>query len=469
MKRPSPPWRFPTLDPRLRRLGPFLALALAVLPAAWPYFAAGVPRTNDVFHHLYRTVALDRMVRAGSLWPRWSPDLVAGHGYPVFSFFPSLSHLGVELLHLAGLELTTAYRVAVVTHFALAAWFAYSLARDLFGSAGGWVGAVAYAYSPYLLYDAHVRGSLPETLALALLPLLFLALRWAIQRDGRWVVVCGLTFAALILSHPAVTFQLAVPVGLFLVWLGWSEGWRDLWKPVAGLVLGGLAAAFYWLPMFAEIQYVQSGEAVARGFNYRDYFLTLRQMLSWPRLPVDPALVNPPVVRSLPQVTLALAALLLLWRWRRLSHAVRRQVGLWGALLALGVVLASPLSRPLWDHFPPLQLTLTPFRYLGMPRLAVGPFLAVALPLTFTASPATGSVLGPFRVSFTPVRLPAATAAALLPVSAASAVVVGTISPAPRANTPVVAITVRRIATSPVCVDVGGCPLQPRSLQYRQP
>ena len=100
---------------------------------------------------------------------------------------------------------------------------------------------------------------------------------------------------------------------------------------------------------------------------------------------------------------------------------------------------------------------------------ATGCFLSVALPLTVTGSPATGSVFGPLRVSFTPVRLPVSTAAVVMSVSAASAAVAGTISPVPSASTPVVAISVRRIVDPPqVSVSVAALP-QPRSLHYRQP
>ena len=38
---------------------------------------------------------------------------------------------------------------------------------------------MANLYSPHVLYDNYVRGSLPESLALALLPLALFYLRWA--------------------------------------------------------------------------------------------------------------------------------------------------------------------------------------------------------------------------------------------------------------------------------------------------
>ncbi len=355
----------------------FIALALAIIPAAWPYFGSGLPRTNDALPHLYRALALDRLVRTGILWPRWSPDLVHGYGYPVFNFFPPLSHYLVVLYNLAGLPLTTAYRVAVLTHFVLAAWFAYLLSRDLFGPAGGWVAALAYTYSPYLLYDAHVRGGLPESQALAFLPLLFLALRRATLHGGRWIAVSALAFAAAFLSHFPIAFQFLIPIGLLLVWLGWYAGWRHLCKPLTGLAMGILVTAFFWLPTLAEVQYVRSDISISQGYSYLKSFLTLRDLLAWPRLPADPALVNPPVVRSLPQVALILAALILPWRWRHLSRTARRQVGLWLGMLLVCTFLVTPLSRPIWDTLPLLNLTLYPWRFLG-PVSLCGALLAAA-------------------------------------------------------------------------------------------
>ncbi len=361
-----------------KRCLPFLALALAVLPAASPYFGAGLPRTNDALTHLYRALALERLVRVGTLWPRWSPDLVHGYGYPVFNFFPVLSHYLVVLYHLAGLSLTTAYRATVLTHFVLAAWFAYLLARDLFGPSGGWAGALAYVYSPYLLYDAHVRGSLQENQALALLPLLLFALRRAHLRGGRWLAASAVVFAATLLSHHGLTFQTLIPIALFLAWLGWHEGWRNLWKPLAGLALGVLVSACFSLPALAEAQYVQSDVAISRGYGYQGNFLTLGQMLAWPRLPADPALVNPPVVRALPQVVLLLAAVLLVSCWRRLERATRWQVGLWLSLFVVCTALITPLAHPLWDALPLLQLTFYPWRLLGPATLAGALLLAAA-------------------------------------------------------------------------------------------
>lgn len=378
-----------TIRRTLRSIAPFVALTLAVLPAAWPYFGEGFPRTNDALPHLYRSLALSRLVRQGVLWPRWSPDLAHGYGYPVFNFMPSLAHYLVALYHFLGLPLTLAYRVTVTTHFVLAAWFAYLLGRDLLdrencNSTGaqreicGWIAAVAYVYSPYFLYDTHVRGSLQETQALALLPLLFFALRRAALRGGRWVAISALTFTLFFLSHIALAFQSLIPLGIFLLALGFSPRRRQMSRPIVGLGLGVLLTTFFWLPVLTESAYIQSATAIARGYPFAENFLTIRELFAWPRLPADPALVNPPVVRPLPQIALALVALILPFRWRRLTPTARRQIGLWLSILGVCAILITPISRFFWDTLPLIKLTQFPWRLLGPASLSSACLVATA-------------------------------------------------------------------------------------------
>lgn len=359
-----------------------LALGVAALPAASPYlFGEGLPRTNDALPHLYRVVALDRLVRAGQLWPRWSPDLVHGYGYPVFNFFPALSHWVVEILHLLGLELLTAFRLAIYLHFWLAAAGAYFLGRACFGSAAGWVAAIAFVYSPYFLYDAHVRGSLPETQALAFFPWFLLALWRSSQGERRWVVIAAGLFAAMFLSHYPLTFQILLLTGPWLLALAWRHGWRVLAGPAAGLALGVLLTAFFWLPALLEIGDTQAATSIGRGYGFAENFLSLRQMLAWPHLPADPALLNPPVVRALPVAAMLLAGAGLLWSWRAIHGESRRQLTTWLALLLLSLWLVTPSSRLVWENVPLLAETLYPWRLLGFASLAGAILLALAVEL----------------------------------------------------------------------------------------
>jgi len=389
----------------IRRLQPYLLLTLFALPAVWPFTHPGLPRTNDNLPHLYRVVELDRLVQAGVLFPRWAPDLVHGYGYPVFNFFPYLSHYVAEVYHLLGFSFLTAFKAAYVTALLCAAWFAYRLGREYFGETAGLIAGVAYLYSPYLLYNAHIRGALPEITALAILPLTMLYLHRAAWGDRRSVAWAGMALAAFVFAHNAVGLQimpLLLVYTLFetvtrsaLFTVG-SDGRLEMgrWKLKFGIwdflfaiipfLLGGLLSAFYWLPSLTEIKYVQFSNATANSSMwYFTHFTPLRELLALPRLPVDPDLLNPPVVHSLPLAALVFATVSLL----RLPFSPTPKLpGLFFAALALlTTFLVLPASRPVWDALPLLRLTLYPWRLLGLVTL----LLAVLAGSLFAGYPTT--------------------------------------------------------------------------------
>src|SRR5207237_5356853 len=89
---------------------------------------------------------------------------------------------------------------------------AYLLGRDLFGRWPGVVAGILFGSLPYLLIDLYVRGAVAETLGLALLPLVALALRRAaLAPSRRRLALAGLLVGLLALGHN-ITSLLALPV-----------------------------------------------------------------------------------------------------------------------------------------------------------------------------------------------------------------------------------------------------------------
>ncbi len=370
----------------IHRLRPYFLLALLALPALWPFTHLGLPRTNDNLPHLYRVVELDRLVREGVLFPRWAPDLVHGYGYPVFNFFPYLGHYLAEIFHLLGLNFLTAFKAASVLVLLCTAWFAFRLGREYFGEAAGLVTGTAYLYSPFILYDTHIRGSLPELLALALLPLALLYLRQAAHGSRRAVVWAGASLAACLFSHHGVTLQ-AMPFlvlyGLFEYTLGkrfshWRSGrLRRIWDLsclILPFVIALLLSAFFWLPALVEARYVQTERGTLNSaMIYTNQFFSSGEFLALPRLPVDPDLLNPPVRHSLPQAALVLSmiGLIVLFLRPRSAAPLLPSLVFFAVAALLATSLMLPPSRPLWDNAPLLRLTLFPWRLLGLISLFV--------------------------------------------------------------------------------------------------
>ena len=101
-----------------RVLWPYLALAVLASAAAIPLIRDSFPCTDDLSFHLYRAVELGSLVRLGHFFPRWSPHMALGYGYPFYDFYAPLSSYGLVLLNFAGL----AYPTALKLGFVLAIW-----------------------------------------------------------------------------------------------------------------------------------------------------------------------------------------------------------------------------------------------------------------------------------------------------------------------------------------------------------
>jgi len=361
-----------------------LLMGLLGLLAVQPLLKPSMTCSDDGGHYLCRFVELDHCLRQGAPWPRWTPDLVYGYGYPLFNFFPPLSFYPAELFHLLGLSFAQAWNAALALYILLAGMTMYLLVKDLFGKTAAWVAAVAYMYAPYQLYNALNRGNLGESLALPLLPLIFWAFRRLLIRGRiRYLVLSALVYAALVLTHNVISLLLT-PFLLFYVgalWLLKRRTPRSLLLIGATLLLAlGLSACF-WLPAFFEKQWVKIHLAFTpAGMNYRYNFLSLGELLS-PPSPVHTSLMNPAPPRSLGLVQLALA-LLAMAGWWSFKDKEERFTVLFFSLVLIGLIfMVLPQSVAVWDRLPLLEYVQFPFRFLGIASLAAALLAGAAVQL----------------------------------------------------------------------------------------
>jgi hypothetical protein len=296
-----------------------VGLVLALIPALVFLLPAGYFASSDGMIHLYRLFELDRAIGEGVFFPRWFPFSAYGYGLPVLNYYPPLVYYLAEVFHLLGAGYIAAIKLTIATSFALAAFSMFLFARAWLNDGAAFVAAIAYAYSPYLLSDAYVRGNFPEMLAMSLLPLaLYSVVRLSslcfaqgkppssVLRPPSFVLRLSsfvLISAAIILSHHLTAMQF---VGLLVVYAGFLfvvGDWRleigdgavvgprssvlgprssvpllraslrlssfvprlssfilRLSPFVLGLAVALALAAFYWVPALAELNlvYVES-------------------------------------------------------------------------------------------------------------------------------------------------------------------------------------------------------------------
>ncbi len=256
-----------TVDPGL-----LVTLLLASL-AAWPFLVrASLPTFTDAEMHAYRTYEIIAAWAAGVPYPRWAPDLFYGFGYPVFNYYSPLSYyLGAGYGSVVGGAAVGVKFVLVLSAYVGAVGM-YLFVRDRWGALAGVVSAAAFSFAPYVVYiDPHARGDAPETLAIALAPLML----WAFARLRRTVSPGDVVLAAVLLAAMITAHNLMALIffGMLVAWLAWDVVFGHMFlgawvmsdqlstaavrRPVmvalcAAVGLGLALSAFMWLPAVLE-------------------------------------------------------------------------------------------------------------------------------------------------------------------------------------------------------------------------
>ncbi|MBU0703971.1 MAG: hypothetical protein KKC18_08920, partial [Chloroflexi bacterium] len=388
---------------RLRVLTPFLSVVALSLAAIKPWFRLQAVCSDDLSLHLLRVIQLESLLRQGVLFSRWSPDMVFGYGCPLFSVFTPLSYYVAVALSLTGIGVQSALLLTFALAILGAGLAAYWLARSHFSPRSALVVAVAYAYAPYLGFDAFFRGNLAETLAWVFPPLAMGAIGRLAQRGGRrYLVGVALAFAAVMVTHNvfALAFgPLLAAYGLVAVFTLSPVPSRRHRLAVTGaaLLLGMGMAAFFWLPALIERAYVHMDRLLLPpDFIYWSNFIDLRELLALPRV-VHPDLLNPSPPRGLGllPVLLGLPAIVGLCRFR---DRPRRALILFFAIsLAAYGWLTLPSSRIVWDNMPLLKYTHFPWRLLGPAALCLAMLTGAAAELLPTSR--RGSLLTAIAIS----------------------------------------------------------------------
>ncbi len=344
-----------------------LVLFLLALPAFSVFLTYGSPETADGKLHVLRVALLDGQLRDGWLLPRWLPDLVFGHGYPIFNFYGPGSYYLAELLHLAGLGFEAAVLVTSCVLILLAGTGMYLFARELFGTRQqlpALVAGTAYMYAPYFLSNIYMRGALPEATAQMLLPWVFWPLvRMMASRDPlRYAVPVALPLAAVALAHN-LTLLFVAPIWLALAALLWLQYGRS--RAAAGAVVASGAVAlgitaFFWLPVLAEYGYLTDRTYATVAGALGGHLWTLANFLDRGfRFSYS---FTPPYRLGLVQLILALLGILLA---RRKDHA-------WLFLICVAIAASAAITTPagpLWLGNRILLSAQFPWRLLSIVSL----------------------------------------------------------------------------------------------------
>ena len=294
-----------SIQDRLRRCDKNLILvvalsAFAVAPLFQPGFFWGA---HDARHSVYFLYEFDRSIQDGILYPRWSPDITFGYGYPLFNIYGPLAFYLAEAFHLLGLDLLWAIKMVFATSFVLSGLTMYLFVRRLMGGWAALLAGLVYVYVPYHIGDIYVRGAFAESVAIVFFPLILWTFYETVENPRPLALAGGaLSYAGLVFSHNGLLLLFSPFLGVYLVFLVVSRSWQEVHQagvstrrvwvplaravgrrgraPLAALGLGLGLSALFWLPMALEFQYVRLDQWLGGYYDYRDDFVYFFQFFS---------------------------------------------------------------------------------------------------------------------------------------------------------------------------------------------
>ncbi|HVO42220.1 MAG TPA: 6-pyruvoyl-tetrahydropterin synthase-related protein, partial [Aggregatilineales bacterium] len=364
-----------------------VALLVLALPLIVPFLPGGIPTTADAEIHMHRMVSAATDLENGYLWPRWTPYLHQGYGYPIHNFYaPGIHIVGALIYLLTHLDPVIVLKLLQFGITLLYPIGAYLFVRSFTGRAGALVAATAYLYAPFRFQELWIQSNLSQFCAMALLPWVL----WAITRGGQrpsrgWGLATGVFFALIVVSHHPTAFLFAPFAGLYALLTGFMQPRRQIFPAllttVGGLAFGLALSAIFWLPALLELRYTQIDALQTGMFSIGDNVVPLRDLLS-PTVPVDRSLwaIPPQLQIGLPQWIAALLGLASL-RLRG-ERPLKWHVLAGGGAALLCAWMITPASIPLWNRLPIANLVVYPWRLLGVIGVAVLPGVA-ALPALF--------------------------------------------------------------------------------------
>lgn len=333
-----------------------LLFIVLIFPLCMPFLERGYFPTHDGEWAVIRLAEMHREIREGQIPPRWSSYLNHGYGYPLFLFTYPLPYYIGEAVNIVGFSLVDSIKAVFILSIIVSGIGMWFLARQLWDEKAAWVATTFYLYAPYRLANLYIRGSIGESLILALFPLLFLFFyKLKYSKNPALIVMNAVLVAILIQTHNALSILFLPFLGLWILYLFGGADKRFLIKSWMAAGLGFLLSIYFWLPVLIEKKFIQLAQTPLA--NKFEHFLSISDLISrsWDFS------IRPPFQLGIVHISLIVLFCL--------SFAFN-QKNLKTRLFFIGITLISllmvfPLSYALWQ-LPVIKEVDFPWRMLGV-------------------------------------------------------------------------------------------------------
>lgn len=365
----------------LNKILPVFIITCLSYVAIKPLFISGFFPIHDNTQ-VQRVFEMKKSLAGGMLPVRWVEDLGYGFGYPIFNFYAPFAYYIGGFFSLLGFDPLTATKIMLGLGIIISGITMFFFAKEFWGKIGGLVSGILYLFAPYHALNIFVRGDFAEIWAYAFIPLVFLGI-YKISKQPKswfWIILSSLSFAAIIISHNLTAMMVTpfiIAYALVLV-ITSSRNNRSsfIFHLSSFIFLGLLLSAFYWLPVFAEMNYTNVASQIGGGADFRDHFVCPGQLWESPwgfggsaAGCADDGLSFRVGKIHIVLVSISLIVLFLIFNHLfkvEESKNIRNAIIFFIISFLASIFLMLEISRPIWEAIPQMAYFQYPWRFLAL-------------------------------------------------------------------------------------------------------
>jgi hypothetical protein len=365
----KPVW---TLSSLLGR--PALLVVVVSLAISGPAFVFGIPSNLDLTNHLRFALPFYDAIHAGNLYPGWLAESNGGYGDASFRFYPPALYYLLTATRFVTGNWHDGLLVTLALLFCLGGLGVYGWARSFFSSRVSAFAAILFTLAPYHLNQFYQAAMLAEFAACSVLPFAFWYVERICQKQSlRNVAGLAAAFSLLILTHLPLTVIGSIALTVYAIVRVNKPAWKKtIVQLAAGVGIGLLASACYWVTMIAEKSWIRADNIQPLpSVDYRKNFI-------FSTFSADN--LNVWWMNILVVFTFAMfGPAVILFHGTTRKKLGRDAVSL-AILFFFTLVMSTPIASPLWHVIQPLQETQFPWRWLGMVSMFGAIVAAAAIP-----------------------------------------------------------------------------------------
>lgn len=254
------------------------------VPIVLPYFNSGYFPTHDGEWAVVRASEMFREIRDMQFPPRYSGALNFGYGYPLFNFAYPFPYYLTTILQLGNLGFVDSVKFLFASSVFVSFFGMFFLSFHFWkNKLAGLLSAILYVYLPYRMVDLYVRGSIGESLAFAIYPLILLSFLLIVERKHKGI---GISCAVVLIFMLALTHNIAAVYFGFIVVayicaLLIVKKYKETLYVLVSVLWGGLLSIFFVAPALIEKEFIKLSKIpiADRGL----YFVTVQKLVvpSW--------------------------------------------------------------------------------------------------------------------------------------------------------------------------------------------